>query len=128
MRVLLDTHAFLWWVEDDRRLSTPARRVIADEATRVILSVVSAWEMTIKTGLKRLDAPDDIGAAIDRCVETVRLEVLPIELAHALDVRDLPNHHHDPFDRLLVAQARTESLALISADAILDAYGIERIW
>lgn len=128
MRVLLDTQAFLWWVEDDRRLSPGARQAIADPGADVFFSVASAWEMAIKVRVGRLHAPPDMASAVLSQIEANHMTVLPIALTHALRVRDLADHHRDPFDRLLVAQADVENLPLVSADSALDAYGIDRIW
>ena len=128
MRLLLDTHAFLWWVLDDPRLSTTGRELIADPATEVLFSAVSGWEIAIKARTGRLDLPKDVPGFVLDQLRRNRLTVLPIELRHALRVHGLPDHHRDPFDRLLVAQAEVEAVPLLSRDPLLAAYGIELRW
>lgn len=128
MRVLLDTHAFLWWIADDRRLSAGARRVIADGGNDVYLSAASGWEIAIKARLGRLGLPADAARFVTDHVNLNGFGVLPVELSHALGVHALPDHHRDPFDRLLVAQCRVEEMALASADRRLDDYGVKRVW
>lgn len=128
MRCLLDTHALLWWLDADHRLSPTATEIIGDSRTEVFVSVASAWEIAIKAGLGRLDLPDDLAGFFERQLETNGFDLLTIGLRHALAVRDLPNHHRDPFDRLLIAQARTEGLMLVSSDAQLRAYDVSLRW
>ena len=128
MRVLLDTHAFLWWIGDDRRLSVAARAVVADGDNEVFFSTASAWEMAIKARLGRLWVAEDFQGFVADQVALNGFRVLSVELLHALHVQALPDHHRDPFDRLLVAQSRVEGLALVTADGGLSAYGVERIW
>ena len=128
MRLLLDTHAFLWWVLDDSRLSTTARELIADPATEVLFSTVSGWEIAIKARTGRLDLPEDVPSFVHDQLRRNRFSVLPVELRHALRVHGLPDHHRDPFDRLLVAQAEIEAVPLLSRDPLLAAYGIELRW
>lgn len=120
MRLLLDTHALLWWLADDGRLSPPARDAIADGANLVAVSAASAWEISIKKALGKLQAPDDLPAAIDDC----GLQPLPITLHHAALAGALPRHHDDPFDRMLVAQAMHEGLTVVTADPAFAAYGV----
>ena len=128
MRLLLDTHAFLWFVSDDERLSTRARRTISDPKNDRWLSLASVWEMAIKLSLGklRLDVP------LDEMLESEALgnaiAILGIERRHIFAVAALPYHHRDPFDRLLVCQARSERLTLVSADRAFDAYGLRRVW
>lgn len=123
MRLLLDSHAFLWWLGDDSRLGTRARAAIASRGNQVHVSAASIWEIAIKTSLRKLsvgDAPVDLAESIGRCgfVE------LAVNARHAEAVRALPFHHADPFDRLLVAQARIEGLALVTADALVARYDV----
>ena len=122
--LLLDTHALLWWLRDDATLSKPARELIADPVNEVLVSAASVWEIAIKGALGKLTMRDDILNE----VPAEGFGWLPILPPHAGAVRDLPWHHRDPFDRLLVAQALVERVPLISADERLDAYGIERRW
>ena len=128
MRLLLDTHAFLWWVFDDARLSPAARDLIADPAAEILFSTVSAWEIAIKARTGRLDLPVDVSAFIVDQVRRNRFRVLAVELPHALRVHTLPDHHRDPFDRLLVAQALVEAIPLLSRDRRLAPYEIELRW
>jgi len=127
MKLLLDTHALIWFAENDAHLSLGARQALEDEANELVCSVASIWEMAIKASLGKLK----LGALFDtfrRRLEEHGFAILPLEYAHAAHVLRLPWHHRDPFDRLLVAQAAIEQLALVSHDAQLDAYGINRIW
>lgn len=122
MRLLLDTHAYLWWLADDVRLGGPARAAIGDVGNVVHVSAASVWEAAIKRALGRLDVGDaDLVAQItaNGFVE------LPVTAAQADLVGALPPHHNDPFDRLLVVQARREQLRLVTADAALRAYDVE---
>jgi PIN domain nuclease of toxin-antitoxin system len=128
MRLLLDTHAFLWWVLDDARLSPAARDLIADPTAEILFSAVSAWEIAIKARTGRLDLPEDVPAFVHDQVRRNRFTVLPIALRHALQVHALPDHHRDPFDRLLVAQAQVEALPLVSRDTLLAPYAVELRW
>jgi len=105
---LLDTHALLWWLADDIRLADAARAAIADSANDAFVSAASAWEIAIKARLGKVSMPDDLGEQLAANSFTP----LPVQLTHALAVRHLPDHHRDPFDRLLVAQAQVEGLTL----------------
>ncbi|KVL22488.1 type II toxin-antitoxin system VapC family toxin [Burkholderia sp. MSMB1826] len=120
MRLLLDTHIFLWSVTDDPKLSARARRLIADADERFVSSA-SIWEAAIKAGLGKLDVD------VDRLVRVLRasgFRELPVRAVHGAAVRNLPSHHRDPFDRLLVAQAQHEPLRLVAADGHLARYGM----
>jgi PIN domain nuclease of toxin-antitoxin system len=123
-RLLVDTHALLWWLTDDAGLSDAARSALADPANDVLVSTASVWEIAIKRGLGKLEAPDDLPGHI----ETQGFAWLPVGVEHAWRVRDLPPHHRDPFDRLLVAQALCEGVAIVSGDARFAAYGVETRW
>ena len=129
MRLLLDTHAFLWALTAPERLSRRARRAVEDEDNDVLVSVASAWEIAIKAGLGRL-GPD--GAEIERSlpdeIERHAFQPLPVQMRHALRVASLPKVHRDPFDRLLVAQALIEDLRLVTADRELRSYGVKVVW
>ena len=129
MKVLLDTHAFLWWVSDDRQLSPRARRIIGDGSNEVYFSAVSGWEIAIKVRLGRLSiAGNDPEAFVAQQVTVNNLLILPIHLSHALKTYSLPDHHRDPFDRLLVAQSTIEALPLLSANRRLAEYRVRVIW
>ena len=121
MRLLLDTHALLWWLADDPVLSSQARGAIADRANLVAVSAASAWEISIKRALGKLVAPDDL----ETQVEANDFVALPITLAHGLAAGSLPRHHDDPFDRMLVAQAQAEGFAVVTRDTRLARYGID---
>ncbi|MCA8254391.1 type II toxin-antitoxin system VapC family toxin [Burkholderia sp. AU31624] len=118
MRLLLDTHIFLWIVTNDPRLSATARRLISAADVRFVSSA-SIWEAAIKAGLGKLDI--DVGKLIG-AIGSSGIRELPVRAAHGAAVRDLPHHHRDPFDRLLVAQARHKPLQLVTADAYLARY------
>ncbi|MDR2875011.1 MAG: type II toxin-antitoxin system VapC family toxin [Methylobacillus sp.] len=118
MRLLLDTHVFLWAVSDDKRLSGEARKRILD-ADEVFVSSASIWEASIKAGLGKLDV--DVNLLIGEITKSGFSE-LPVRALHAVRLRDLPHIHRDPFDRLLIAQAMTEPLALVTHDPILAGY------
>jgi PIN domain nuclease of toxin-antitoxin system len=122
-RLLVDTHALLWWLTDDAGLSDAAREALADPANDVLVSTASVWEIAIKRALGKLSAPDDLPDHI----ATQGFGWLPIGPEHAWHVRDL-RHHGDPFDRLVVAQALSEQIPIVSADARLRASGVETRW
>lgn len=128
MRVLLDTHAFLWWINDDARLSERAREIFSDGDNDLLFSVASGWEMAIKAGLGRLTVSSNLGPYLLTHLVENAVEVLPISLSHAVGVTELPDHHRDPFDRLLVSQAVVEKLPILSADPEIPRYPVETIW
>lgn len=127
MRLLLDTHAFLWFVGDDDRLSAPARRAI-ERAGEAYVSVASCWEMAMKVSIGKLRVATPIDRFLPEQLAANDFELLHVDLPHALRVARLPWHHRDPFDRLLVSQALEERLAIVSADPVMRRYGAERIW
>ena len=112
MRLLLDTHALLWWLADDAALAQAARAAIADGGNEVFVSAASAWEIAIKHELGKLDVPQDLTEAIDSAAFTG----LPITIEHARLAGALSPHHRDPFDRMLIAQAQAESLTIVTRD------------
>ncbi|MDP9412280.1 MAG: type II toxin-antitoxin system VapC family toxin [Actinomycetota bacterium] len=128
MRVLLDTHAFLWWISDSPELSDAAREAIADQRNAPIFSAVSGWEIAIKTGLGKLELPGSPARFVNEQLSQNGLEVLPIHSRHALGVYGLPDHHRDPFDRLLVSQAVVEKLPILTADPEIPRYPVETLW
>lgn len=127
MRVLLDTHAFIWWFEHDRRLSGSAREAVA-EAADVFLSIASCWEIAIKVSRNKLAFALPIDRVIAEQLGLNGFQLLPIDLHDVARVATLPFHHRDPFDRLLVAQALGEELTLVSADPVFRKYGVKRVW
>ena len=128
MRLLLDTHAFLWWCASDSKLSSRAHAAIADADHEVHLSVVSGWEIAIKARLGRLPLPSAPEAFVRSMLERHAFTVLPITMRHALADFRLPVHHGDPFDRLLVAQASAENLTLVTNDALVQRYEVPWLW
>jgi len=128
VKLLLDTHAFLWWIGDDARLSGPAREAIADPGNDVALSVASAWELAIKTGLGRFEPDGDLGPFLEEQIQRNAFRVLPVKLEHAVAVSSLSPHHRDPFDRLLVVQAAAEGMTLVSRDPQLRKYDTPTLW
>lgn len=123
MMVLLDTHVLLWWLDDPALLSKAARRAIADGKNTVYISAAVVWEIAIKRAIGKLDAPHDLEAAM----AANRFLPLPVTVPHALAVEALPPHHRDPFDRLLIAQARHEGFHFISRDHHVARYGVPHI-
>jgi PIN domain nuclease of toxin-antitoxin system len=119
VRLLLDTHALLWWLADEG-LSPQAQDAVADPANLVVVSAVSAWEISIKKALGRLVAPDDL----EHQVQAGGLAPLPISIAHGIAAGKLPHHHEDPFDRMLIAQAFAEGLTIVTRDKRFDEYGV----
>lgn len=128
MRLLLDTHTFLWWNVDDDRLSQSARALITDPANQVLISAASAWEMAIKSARGRLTLPMPVRRYVSTRVASQGFEVLPINLSHALAVAELPEFHADPFDRLLVAQSQLEDIPLVTADRWIGRYEVRILW
>ena len=128
MRLLLDTHAFLWFIMGSPNLSATARALIEDEASERFLSAASLWERAIKlsTGKLTLSAPFDL--LIPQQLGLNGIELLSIEVAHAAVISTLPFHHRAPFDRLLVAQAIVENMPIVSVDTAFDMYVVKRLW
>ena len=128
MRVLVDTHVFLWWVEGDRALPSKARATLADPENECLISLVSAWELAIKAGLGKIKLALPVKRYIVENVAANGFRMLDIEIAHVGRVETLARHHGDPFDRLLIAQALEEDLPVVTADPIFRKYGVKRIW
>ena len=127
MKLLVDTHAFLWFMAGDARLSRPARRALEDDEGEWWVSAASVWELSIKSSLKRIVLPM---SATEYVAEKVKsgLRILSIDWTHAAAVESLPFYHRDPFDRLLVAQAQTERLAIVTSDPVFRPYGVRVVW
>jgi PIN domain nuclease of toxin-antitoxin system len=121
MRLLLDTHIFLWWLADDPALSPKAREVIGNGNNLVYISAASVWEIYVKKSLGKLAAPENIEAI----VELERFQKLPITLGHGEAAGQLPTYHRDPFDRMLIAQARCEDLILLTVDQDIPKYQVQ---
>jgi PIN domain nuclease of toxin-antitoxin system len=128
MKILLDTHAFLWWITEDPRLSVRAREVISDGNNELFLSAATGWEITIKAQIGRLKLPDEPQHFIPEQMRINGIQSLPIQMDHALHISTLPSHHRDPFDRLLIAQAQLEELPILSSDPQLANYQVQLIW
>jgi PIN domain nuclease of toxin-antitoxin system len=124
VRALLDTHIFLWWLNGDSRLSERCSEIISDGDNEVLFSVVSAWEIAVKVRLGRLVLPKALEPYISEQVWMNRFEILPIDLIHALRTSLLPDHHKDPFDRMLIAQAQVEDLTILTADTEIARYPV----
>ena len=128
MRLLLDTHTFLWWITSDQRLSQRSIELISDGSNELLFSTASGWEIAIKAGLGRLDMPDPLDRFVTEHLFRNHISVLSVQLSHALHVYTLPQLHRDPFDRLLVAQAQVERLPLLSSDKRLAEYDVDVLW
>jgi PIN domain nuclease of toxin-antitoxin system len=128
MKALLDTHAFLWWINDDPRLSDTARALIGDGESELLLSAASGWEIAIKMRLGRLEVQGDPEHFVFEQLALNNIAVLPISMSHALRTATLPDHHRDPFDRMLVAQSQIEQLPIVTADPLIARYAVEVIW
>jgi PIN domain nuclease of toxin-antitoxin system len=128
VRVLLDTHVFLWWNEDNPQLSKKARRIMADPANTLVLSAASAWEIAIKVQLGKLRLPGGAASYVQDRAAHDHMDVLPIRLEHAAALQSLPLLHRDPFDRMLVAQSRIERLSILTGDPAIRNYAVDAIW
>jgi PIN domain nuclease of toxin-antitoxin system len=128
MRVLIDSHALIWYVDQDNFLSPSSYAAISDPANELLLSAGSIWEIGIKVGLRKLVLTQPFKLWINQAISDLDVTVLPLNVEYVDVQSNLPRHHGDPFDRLMVAQAIIEQVPIISADANLDAYGITRVW
>jgi PIN domain nuclease of toxin-antitoxin system len=127
MNILLDTHTFLWYLEDSKQLSSKAAEIIEDPSNTLRLSIASLWEISIKLGLGKLRLQNSF-SELEEVLQQLKIEVLPITFSDTECYLNLPLHHRDPFDRILVAQAMNHSLVLISCDVAFDAYDLQRVW
>jgi PIN domain nuclease of toxin-antitoxin system len=128
MKVLLDTHTFLWWVADDPQISVTAKNIIANPDNDIYLSVVSAWEIIIKVGTGKLSLSEPPEIYIPTRIASNQFEILPVQISHILEIHSLPNFHKDPFDRLLIAQSLVENFSLITVDSAIAQYPVQTIW
>lgn len=128
MRFLLDTHTLLWSFNGDPSLSPRARRVIEDGSNEILVSAASAWEIATKVRLGKLPTGEELISKLDQFLAQLGFEGLPISLAHAARAGMLTGEHRDPFDRMLIAQAQSEDLSIISNDRIFDVYHVRRVW
>ena len=127
MKYLLDTHALIWFLEGDQRLSTSAQGIICNDDADVYMSIVSLWEMAIKISLGKLELSQSLDQIIDKLPQQ-NITFLPIQPAHVLAVSSLPFEHRDPFDRLLIGQALVENMKFISNEALFLRYSVDRVW
>jgi PIN domain nuclease of toxin-antitoxin system len=128
LRLLLDTHALLWWLSDDPALSRPARKFISELRTEVLVSAASAWEIATKVRLGKLAGATDLASAFVARVEQEGFALLSMTPDHAIRAGLLAGEHRDPFDRMLIAQAQAEGVPIVSRDLVFDSYGVRRIW
>lgn len=128
MRLLLDTHAFLWFIDGSPHCSAKARALIEDVSNQRFLSLANLWEMAIKASLGKLRLAQPFETLIPQQLRLNGIELLSIEFRHTVLVAALPFHHRDPFDRLLVAQATAEQMPIVSGDTAFDAYAVTRLW
>ena len=128
MRALLDTHTFLWFTTGEPRLSGTARELIEDPQNEMLLSLASLWEIAIKASLGKLVLQPSFDAAILGQMAHNDIRLLGIEIAHIREVLTLAWHHRDPFDRLMIAQARVEGIPIIGVVGVFDGYGVKRVW
>ena len=128
VRLLLDTHTFLWWLAGDPALSPAAQAAIADLANSVHISAISAWEISTKHRLGKLPGAAIVAADVEACILQQGFEALPVSVRHGRTAGALPGPHRDPFDRMLIAQAMIEDMTLVSNERPFDAYGVRRLW
>jgi PIN domain nuclease of toxin-antitoxin system len=128
VKLLLDTHAFLWWVEGTPALGRRARAAVANPDNEVFFSIASCWELAIKLSLGKLRLTRRLDRFIPEQLTVNGFSLLAVELGHVVGVADLPFHHRDPFDRLLAAQALQDQLAIVSTDRVFRRYGVTVIW
>lgn len=128
MRAILDTHAILWWVTNNPQLSQTVRDIISDSDNTLYLSVASSWEVIIKFNTGKLPLPEPPTQFIQSCLSVNRFESLAIDLPHVLQINTLPDHHKDPFDRILIAQAQVENIPILTVDRMIIKYPVQTIW
>lgn len=127
-RYLIDTHVLLWWLDGDRRLARKPRALIGSEDNDILVSAASVWEITTKARIGKLPGALEVADDVPACVASQGFSPLPISFAHAQLAGNLPGPHRDPFDRMLIAQAQIERVAILSIDPAFDGYAVKRIW
>jgi PIN domain nuclease of toxin-antitoxin system len=127
-RFLIDTHVLLWWFFNDKRLSERARKIISNQANVILVSSASAWEIATKFRLGKLSGPESLVKDLPEFLRKARMEILPINLDHALLAGSLTNDHRDPFDRMLAAQTILEELSLVSSDKVFTDFSLKIVW
>jgi PIN domain nuclease of toxin-antitoxin system len=128
MKLLLDTHTFMWWDSAPHKIPESTLGLLRQPEHEVLVSLVSFWEIQIKTQLGKLTLRDDLANVVRQQQDENNIEILPISLAHILELDYLPYHHKDPFDRLLIAQSRIESASLVSCDGVFKQYDCKVVW
>ncbi|MBA3872439.1 MAG: type II toxin-antitoxin system VapC family toxin [Anaerolineae bacterium] len=128
MKLLLDTHTFLWFISKSPKITLEARNQITDNPDQLFLSIVSLWEIAIKVSIGKLTLQQPFETLFPHQLRINGIKQLEVSVSHTALVSKLPFHHNDPFDRMLIAQAITENVAIISADKAFDAYGVDRLW
>ncbi len=128
MKLLLDSHALIWAVDHPSKLSRNAKTQLEDSANELFVSAATIWEIAIKAGLGKLTPSSGYQLWIEQAIRDLGASVLPITVEYAAAQAQLPHHHRDPFDRMLVAQSLVANISLVSAEALLDNYGISRLW
>lgn len=128
MKLLLDTHALLWWLGGDKQLSRNARQAIGDEGNAAHVSAASAWEIATKVRIGKLPEAEEIVAVLPEFIVQQQFTPLDVTVAHALRAGTLSGPHRDPFDRMLIAQALAENMTVVSNDKIFDRYAVQRLW
>jgi len=128
VRILLDTHTFLWWTNNSPQLSKNAREIIANPESELFLSAASGWEIAIKMQLGKLRVADDLERFIAEQLSLNQIVTLPITMHHALHVHNLPLHHRDPFDRMIITQSQLEKMPVLTANGIFARYNVKTIW
>jgi PIN domain nuclease of toxin-antitoxin system len=128
MRAIIDTHVFLWWISDHSQFSRAAKEFLRSSANEPLVSAASLWEMIVKHKKGLLHFPEPVDKFLAQQIAKNRFALLPIEGRHVLALANLPDHHRDPFDRLLVAQSQVENLPIVTADDNLKPYGVEILW
>jgi PIN domain nuclease of toxin-antitoxin system len=128
LRLLLDTHALLWWLSDDPALPSSARKLISSGRNQIVVSAASAWEIATKFRLGRLPTAAELVQDFAGYLHGESFESLPVSTEHGVRAGLLPGPHRDPFDRMLIAQAQAENMAIVSNEKVFDAYGVRRVW
>ncbi|MBV6624158.1 MAG: type II toxin-antitoxin system VapC family toxin [Rivularia sp. (in: Bacteria)] len=128
MKILLDSHVLIWWASSSEKLSKKVYDLINDTSNTLLFSIASVWEMQIKLQLGKLNLNSTLPTLINNQQRVNNLQILPVELTHIYALNNLPSHHKDPFDRLLIAQAIVEQIPLASIDEVFDNYPIQRLW
>lgn len=124
----MDTHAFIWLIEDNENLTQKIKKIYLDNSNEVYLSIASIWEMVIKISLNKLSLEGKLSTLVEKHAVGNNVKLLSIQPSHVISVTNLPFHHKDPFDRLLISQCLQEKLNFLSKDKTFDLYGVKRIW